>query len=95
MLSYLGATAFQLFIYCWFGNDMMLESVSVANAAWDSAWPDIKSKRFRFGIRMITHRSQKVILITAGGFANVTLDTFTTILRAAYSCFAVLKKVEN
>lgn len=25
MLSYLGATAFQLFIYCWFGNEMMLE----------------------------------------------------------------------
>ncbi|XP_020710632.2 odorant receptor Or2-like isoform X2 [Athalia rosae] len=89
--QYLGALLVQICLYYWHGNELMTESLKVADSAVRCDWYDFGESNIKT-IVFIIFRSQKPILLTAGKFYKVTLETFLLLLSSSYSYFAILKQ---
>ncbi|KAJ3663588.1 hypothetical protein Zmor_007835 [Zophobas morio] len=93
-LSYENGTLVEIFMFCWFANEVTLKSEGVAYAAFESEWvnfsPDVKKE-----IIFFVTRCQRPLKISAMNIFYLSLETFMKILRAAYSYFAFLHQVNN
>ncbi|XP_017785832.1 PREDICTED: odorant receptor 46a-like [Nicrophorus vespilloides] len=94
MSTFTIAMGFQIFIYCWNGNELSWHSIQVAKAAYESDWVDADEDVKR-SIGMIMMRSQRMCILTAGKFSVISLDTFSKILRGSVSYFMVLRKINE
>ncbi|GLV41243.1 Odorant receptor 83a [Carabus blaptoides fortunei] len=90
---YCMAITVEIFFYCWYGNELFLTSTTVGDAVYMSDW-------HRFGPRVnkllfiIMERSKRPLRLTAGKLFQLSLDTFTSILRSAYSLCAVIRQMD-
>ncbi|XP_004534194.1 odorant receptor 30a-like [Ceratitis capitata] len=66
------------------------ESMNIAELAYNTNWMD-RDKEFRSCIQVIIVRSQRPLMLTAGGFQPMNMKTFLAIMRASYSFFSVLR----
>lgn len=77
-LLYLVLMLWQLFVYCWHGNEVQLESLSVAYAIYASDWTaSDESTKKMLVLPML--RAQRPLRVTAGKFAFLSVETFTTV----------------
>ncbi|XP_059050106.1 odorant receptor 2a-like [Achroia grisella] len=77
------------YVCCYLGNELMIQSEGIAQAAYDVAWtswPVGLQKDLLFIIRI----AQKPLTLSAGGIANLSMHTFGQALYNAYTVFAVL-----
>ncbi|XP_018301281.1 odorant receptor 4-like [Mycetomoellerius zeteki] len=79
----------EVFILCFAGEYLNFKSKSIANAAYESLWYNLLSNQKKTIIFVIM-RSQKQIMITAGRITNLSLETFTRILKTSASYVSVL-----
>ncbi|XP_018329676.1 odorant receptor 43a-like [Agrilus planipennis] len=93
-IIYMGAMVYQLGIYTSYGNEITLKSGDVLQGIYFSDWVP-RSLEFKKTMLMNMARLKKPIYFTIGKFSPLTLATFVSILRAAYSFFAVLKSSTN
>ncbi|XP_049790206.1 uncharacterized protein LOC126195624 [Schistocerca nitens] len=74
---YLFAMLAELFIYCWFGDDLITESENLALAAYDAVTSlqgcPLSIKK---SLLLIMHRAQRPLRITAGGFFPLSRESF-------------------
>ncbi|EFA10800.2 odorant receptor 94a [Tribolium castaneum] len=89
-LVYMVAMGFQLYLYCWFGNEVTLMASEIPVNVWKADWYDC-DQSFKKSMIFTMTRMQKPIYMTVGKFAPLTLQTFVYILRTSYSIFAVIK----
>nr|UEN71209.1 olfactory receptor 26 [Gregopimpla kuwanae] len=82
----------QLLIYCWPANTLQEESIMVADAAYNLPWYDWKSKQGQL-VCIIIARSQIPATISAGKFTMVSLETYASILKTAFSMVTLLLRV--
>nr|QRF70982.1 odorant receptor [Semiothisa cinerearia] len=94
MSGYLLCMTLQVFLYCYQGNQLMIESTEVASAAYSCPWY-LCSLRFRRALLIIMIRSKRASQLTAGGFTTLSLSCFTAIVKASYTFFTVLQRVED
>ncbi|CAB3261070.1 unnamed protein product [Arctia plantaginis] len=76
-------TAYQLALSC-----------KIAGAAYWCPWY-LCSVRLRRELLIVMQRTRHVTKLTAGGFTTLSLDCFTSIIKASYTFFTVLKQVED
>ncbi|KAJ3628473.1 hypothetical protein MTP99_015776 [Tenebrio molitor] len=90
MISFLLTMLLEIFLYCYFGATLYEESNSLTTAIYMGRWYDydLKSKK---ALIVLMERSKRPMIVTAGKILDLSLVTFTTILRRAYSLLAVLK----
>ncbi|RZB40651.1 7tm 6 domain containing protein, partial [Asbolus verrucosus] len=90
--SYTFCISTQVFLYCWFGNEIELKSSKLPYAVFESDWtelpPEVKSLLIIFILR-----TQRPLKMSAYGLFFLTLETY--ILRTAYSYFALLRNVNS
>ncbi|KAG5321699.1 OR46A protein, partial [Acromyrmex heyeri] len=81
----------QIFVYCWSGNEVMLKSMSIADAIYNTNWPllSINEKR---GLLMIMIRSTIPVKFTSSFLITLSLQSYSNILKTSYSAFSVLQK---
>ncbi|XP_064212452.1 odorant receptor Or1-like [Tribolium castaneum] len=86
------ATCFsaQIYMYCYYGTVLYDESNSIASAIYMGTWYeyDVKSRK---ALINLMERSKKPIHLRAGKVLEMSVETFTMILRRSYSLLAVLK----
>ncbi|KAJ3663624.1 hypothetical protein Zmor_007867 [Zophobas morio] len=82
----------QIFMYCWFGNEVEVKSNLVSYAAFESDWTDLPEDVKKNLIIFITNVSEPV-RISAFNLLQLSLDTFTRILKTAWSYFALLTQL--
>lgn len=91
---YFAVVVFQLYINCYYGNDLMVESELVATAAFQCGWE--KSGKYSYRLKpyilMIMCRSLRPTRLSAGKFAYISLATFMAIGKASYSYYTVMTK---
>ncbi|XP_063925617.1 odorant receptor Or1-like [Zophobas morio] len=91
-MFYIHGITTQIFLYCWFGNELEVKSSRIPNAVYESNWiyqpPKVKRNIIFFCIRC-----QRPIKITAIKLFSLSLQTFIAIMRSAYSYFALLSNV--
>ncbi|XP_039311113.1 uncharacterized protein LOC105201627 [Solenopsis invicta] len=91
LILYLGSMLFQVFFYCWYGNELQLKSKSIVDAIYSSDWT-VASTRDRRSLLFVMAISQKGLKLSYYGIFNLALDTFTWILKTSYSAFNVLQQ---
>ncbi|RZC40536.1 7tm 6 domain containing protein [Asbolus verrucosus] len=93
-MSYSTAVSVQVFMYCWFGNEIELKSSKLPYAIFESDWtslpPKIKKELIIFFIRV-----QQPLKMSAFGLFYLSLETFVKILRTSWSYFALLRQINS
>ncbi|RZC33727.1 7tm 6 domain containing protein [Asbolus verrucosus] len=88
------AIIMEIFMYCWFGNEVKLKSKKIPYAIFESDWNEaslaVKKKMVFF-----TMRCQTPIKLSAVNLFYLSIKNFIAILRTTWSYFAVLHQVNN
>nr|AOE48058.1 putative odorant receptor OR53 [Athetis lepigone] len=94
MGTYLLNMCFQVFIYCYQGNQLSEESFEIAGAAYECPWYKC-SLRVRRSLLIVMVRTRRALRLTAGGFTTLSLASFMAIIKASYSLFTLLQQVNE
>ncbi|XP_051169400.1 odorant receptor 67c-like [Leptopilina boulardi] len=81
---------FQIFLYCHFGNEVMLKSLKIANVMSMMDWT-VLTRNTKHGLLLICLRASHPIAITSGSIIPMTYDTFLKILRTSYTAYNLLQ----
>ncbi|XP_063821309.1 odorant receptor 46a-like [Ostrinia nubilalis] len=87
---YLNCMLSQLFIYCYFGTQVKVESEFIAQSAYCSSWSRL-SPAFRRQL-VILMQCARPIVPCAAKIVPVSLETYIAVLRASYTLFTILDK---
>ncbi|XP_011171479.2 odorant receptor Or1 [Solenopsis invicta] len=90
MLTYMCCMTYQIFIYCWHGNELHLHSMRLVTAAYSNNWFS-NTEEFKRGLQIIMTRAHRPLTLSAGRVMTLSLDTFVQIMRTSYSIFTVLQ----
>ncbi|XP_045534393.1 uncharacterized protein LOC106709830 [Papilio machaon] len=88
MAEYLIFGIMQLFFFCWHSNVVIVKSGNVMLGPYESEWW-MADPRQRKNIILLAGQLNRVHTFTAGPFTNLTLSTFVTILKGAYSYYTL------
>lgn len=91
MAEYLIFGIAQLFIFCWHSNDVLLKNENVAMGPYESNWWKASLQQ-RKDVIILSGQLRINNVFTAGPFTRLTLSTFITILKGAYSYYTLLRK---
>nr|QIJ45798.1 olfactory receptor [Glyphodes pyloalis] len=81
----------QLFIYCWHSNDVLFASLQLSQGPYESLWW-CRHVSQRKNIFLLTGQFSKTVVFSAGPFTKLTVATFISILKGAYSYYTLLSK---
>ncbi|XP_014481492.1 PREDICTED: odorant receptor 13a-like [Dinoponera quadriceps] len=79
----------EIFIFCFAGEYLGLKSKLIADAVYGSLWYNMPPSQCK-SLLFVIMTSQKPLNITAGGIVNLSLETFTSIMKASASYISVL-----
>ncbi|XP_014480037.1 PREDICTED: odorant receptor 4-like [Dinoponera quadriceps] len=79
----------EAFIFCLAGEYLNAKSQMIGDAAYDSLWYDFTSSKSRIVLLLIL-RSQKRLTITIGKIMDLSLERFTSVVKASASYISVL-----
>ncbi|XP_014480017.1 PREDICTED: uncharacterized protein LOC106747184 [Dinoponera quadriceps] len=80
---------FEVFLYCYAGEYLSAKSKLIGDAAYDSLWYNVAAKNRRI-VLFVVLRSQKRLTITCGKVMDLTLERFTSVMKASASYISVL-----
>ncbi|XP_051175109.1 putative odorant receptor 92a [Leptopilina boulardi] len=83
---------FEIFLYCWFGQEMIGKSAGIADVAYEVNWTNlpIKSKKY---LILIILRAAKPIELSGLSIVTMSLETFLKILKVSYSSFNLIQSM--
>ncbi|CAG4965516.1 unnamed protein product [Parnassius apollo] len=94
MAVYLTCMLTEVFILCWFGNQLIIKSLELQNAAFASPWLGTDSTDKLF-IIILMERSKRPLQVTAGKIFTLSLDAYTNLINWSYKAFAVMRNMKN
>ncbi|XP_017891406.1 putative odorant receptor 85d, partial [Ceratina calcarata] len=91
---YLSAAVSQLFYACWIGNELSYASTVVDRSLWLSDWhyENLQSILQTFTLSMTF--SRQPLVLKAGVFYVLSLQTFIVIIKRSYSAFTLLNNMD-
>ncbi|XP_063976989.1 odorant receptor Or1-like isoform X2 [Diachasmimorpha longicaudata] len=75
MITHMCCMTYQIFIYCWHGNELSLQSQSLSQTAFSSNWWKF-DKKMNNDLRIVITRFCKPITFMAGPLLELSLQTF-------------------
>ncbi|XP_072754238.1 uncharacterized protein [Anoplolepis gracilipes] len=95
LLVYTGAILAQIFIYCWFGNEVKTKSLHLANNIFNNVeWPTL-SNNCKKDLLLIMKRSTIPIEFSSMYIMTLNLDSFVALLKMSYSAFNLLHQTHE
>ncbi|XP_073959862.1 odorant receptor 2a-like [Choristoneura fumiferana] len=94
MAIYLTCMLIEVFIICWFGDELIWKSKELSQAAFDAPWPTTDPKTAMF-IIIFMERCKRPLQVTAGKIFTLSLNTYTNLINWAYKAFAVMRKMKK
>ncbi|KAI8435242.1 hypothetical protein MSG28_003592 [Choristoneura fumiferana] len=92
-VAFLCVALLNAFIYCYLGDELIVQSQSIALAAYESTWtswpPDLQKD-----LQILIRAAQKPLKLSAGGVADMSMQTYSQTLYNGYSIFAVLNDAD-
>ncbi|XP_017758779.1 PREDICTED: odorant receptor 4-like [Eufriesea mexicana] len=89
MSGYLIYVMLQLYMYCYVGEKLSVESTELANAAYDSEWYNLSPRSAKLLIIIIC-RARTPLTITAGRFCSFSMQLFSQVLKTSMQYISVL-----
>ncbi|KYB29104.1 Odorant receptor 94a-like Protein [Tribolium castaneum] len=87
MVLFLCTMLSEIFLYSYYGTILYEENQTLTNAVYMGKWYNYDTKS-RKALVILMERSKRPMLVTAGKILDLSLETFTTVLRRAYSLLA-------
>ncbi|KAL1501294.1 hypothetical protein ABEB36_006641 [Hypothenemus hampei] len=75
---YMLAMLFQLYLYCWFGNEVTLKFQELPQYIWENNWIATNTS-FKKSMIFTMMRAKTPVYFTAGNFSRLTLATFMSV----------------
>ncbi|XP_011883540.1 PREDICTED: putative odorant receptor 71a [Vollenhovia emeryi] len=88
--SYLGCMLMQIYLYCWFGNEVTLKSTEIGSAVYEMDWPMLPVDLMKSLLVIIT-RSKRPITITSGYIVTLSNESFMKVRMIAVTRWRCLK----
>nr|XP_012143123.1 PREDICTED: uncharacterized protein LOC100881022 [Megachile rotundata] len=92
--SYVGSMFTQVYLYCWFGNEMTLKSTELADAIYGMDWTILPTD-VQKDLLIIMIRSMKPVKITCAHILILSVDSFVSIIKISYSTYNLLKTTDG
>ncbi|CAH1114513.1 unnamed protein product [Psylliodes chrysocephalus] len=86
LVLYIFVITSEVFIFCYFGNEVITKHNELTNSAYHSEWRNC-SKTFRKNLIFFMTRSQKTLRLLAGGYVTLSLETFVAVTNIYYKLF--------
>ncbi|XP_011694609.1 PREDICTED: odorant receptor 13a-like [Wasmannia auropunctata] len=83
------AVTIEAFVFCFAGEYLSSKSRAIGDAAYEAVWYNLSISECRILLFVIL-RSQKQLTITAGKVMDLTLEGFTSVMKASASYISVL-----
>ncbi|THK33214.1 odorant receptor Or1 [Diachasma alloeum] len=83
-IFYCGTVIIQTFSYCWFGNEVILESANVSESLYNSEWYSFDLATLR-DFSIMLHRVQNHIEFSCTRLFVLSIDSFKNIMKLTYS----------
>ncbi|XP_035718471.1 odorant receptor Or1-like [Vespa mandarinia] len=93
LIIYLSTLLVQIYIFCWYGNEVKLKSIHIAVAFAESNWMSLDNSSQKM-ILIMMQRAANPIEFVSGYFITVNLDTFVNLIKTSYSAYNVLQKAQ-
>ncbi|XP_075161659.1 odorant receptor 13a-like [Haematobia irritans] len=90
--AYCGCIFCELFVYCWFGNEVFEQSKTLGTSGFNSSWY-LFDRRYGKSLLIFLTNAQRPFIFTAGGFMGLSLPSFAGILSKSYSYIALLRQI--
>ncbi|XP_072934052.1 putative odorant receptor 85e [Epargyreus clarus] len=95
-VEYLGAVALDIFVYCYFGNQIICQAERVATAAYQSAWAAAaRGPRRALLALQRAAAARRALAVRAGRFLPMDLHTFVVIIKTSFSYYTLLVSVNE
>jgi 7tm Odorant receptor len=78
-VPYLGLVSGQVLLLCVYGQKLIDSSSSVADGAYECGWHEMRDNRLKKLLILIIARGQRPSRLTAMGFADISLPSFTSV----------------
>ncbi|XP_050463462.1 odorant receptor 22c-like [Cataglyphis hispanica] len=82
----------EIFIYCWFGNEVKLKSLQLTDCIFEMNWSKLNNS-FKKTLLMIMNRATIPIEFTSAYLFSMNLESFVGILRTSYSVYTLLQQL--
>nr|QIJ45823.1 olfactory receptor [Glyphodes pyloalis] len=93
-VEYLAAVALDIFVYCFYGNQIIIQAERVSLAAYQSAWHTAGARPRRLLLHiLLAHR--RPVAVRAGYFLPMDLHTFLIIIKTSFSYYTLLVNVNE
>ncbi|CAL1676372.1 unnamed protein product [Lasius platythorax] len=89
LVMYTSCMLTQIFIYCWFGNKVKVESIQLMDKIFQIDWP-IVNNNVKKGLLIMMKRSTIPIEISTVHIITLNLDSFVGLLKTSYSACNLL-----
>ncbi|GAB1863871.1 Odorant receptor [Camponotus japonicus] len=88
--SYLCSMLTQIFLYCWYGNEVSLKSIDVSTAIYEMDFTTLRVRVMK-DLMIIMVRASKPVKISSGYIVTLSTESFMSILKLSYSAYNFLK----
>ncbi|XP_011640458.2 uncharacterized protein LOC105429287 [Pogonomyrmex barbatus] len=92
LLLYMSCMLTQIFIYCWYGNEVKLKSTQLLQNIFSMDWITL-DRHVKESLLIIMNRAAVPIEFTSAYILSMNLDSFVGILKTSYSAYNILKQV--
>ncbi|KAL6422681.1 hypothetical protein ACFW04_010725 [Cataglyphis niger] len=82
----------EIFIYCWFGNEVKLKSLQLTDRIFEINWSKLNNS-FKKTLLMIMNRATIPIEFTSAYLFSMNLESFVGLLRTSYSVYTLLQQL--
>nr|AXY83389.1 putative odorant receptor 10 [Conopomorpha sinensis] len=93
MIFYMSCILVQIFLYCFYGNEITYESMKIMESVYEMNWLDISPSQRR-ALIIFMERVKRPIEPKAGHLIPLTASTFITIIKSSYTFYTVLKTTD-
>ncbi|XP_020291796.1 odorant receptor 46a-like [Pseudomyrmex gracilis] len=80
----------QIFLYCWFGNELKLKSLELASNIYKLEWQKLNNNSKK-DLVLIMRRTSTPIEFNSAIIITLNLESFMSLLKTSYSIYNVLK----
>ncbi|XP_026755309.2 uncharacterized protein LOC113515343 [Galleria mellonella] len=96
-ILYLGYNLFAFYIICRWCQEITTQSQNVGEAVYCSGWEQGTSiiPKVRSSLLLIIGRANKPLIFSAGGMYNLSLQSYTSLVKTSYSALTVLLRVRQ
>ncbi|XP_028047933.1 odorant receptor 49b [Monomorium pharaonis] len=91
---YMSCMLIQIFLYCWYGNEVKLKSLQIISDLFEMEWFTL-DQNTRKDLLIIALRGRMPIEFSSAYVIPMNLNSFVGLLKTSYSTYNILQQTQN